>query len=83
LVHEFPDSVPQVIVSPQRTRGCNDLWQIQPRRGTAPVYVRYRLGGKTYVEAERVPVGQVPPEARWHLAGELGAPAGAPLVPRD
>jgi hypothetical protein len=83
LVKEFPDSLPPVIVSPQRTRGWNDLVRVQSSAGTAPVYVRHSFDGKSYVEAERVPVGETPPEGRWLLAGELGPKVGALLIPRN
>jgi hypothetical protein len=72
-----------VIVSPQRTRGWNDLVRVQSSAGTAPVYVRHSFDGKSYVEAERVPVGETPPEGRWLLAGELGPKVGALLIPRN
>jgi heat shock protein HslJ len=83
LVKEFPESLPPVIVSPQRTLGWNDLIRIESGRGSAPLHVRHRYDGKTYVEAERTPVGEVPPEGRWLLAGELGPNVGAPLTPRE
>ena len=83
LVKEFPNSLPPVIVSPQRTRGWNDLVRIESGAGAAPVYVRHSFDGKTYVEAGRDPVGEVPPEGRRMLAGELGPKVGAPLMPRE
>jgi heat shock protein HslJ len=83
LVKEFPDSIPPVIVSPKRTRGWNDLIRIESGGGSAPVHVRHSYDGKTYVEAGRMPVGEVPPEGRWLLAGELGPNVGAPLLPRE
>lgn len=83
LVKDFPISRPPVIVSPQRTRGWNDLIRVESGGGAAPTYVRHSFDGKTYVEAGRVPFGDVPPEGRRLLAGELGPKVGAPLMPRD
>jgi hypothetical protein len=83
LVKDFPASRPPVIVSTQRNRGWNDLIRIESGSGSAPVYVRHSFDGKTYVEAGRVPVGEVPPEGRRLLAGELGPNVGALLTPRD
>ena len=51
--------------------------------GAAPSYVRHVFDGKTYVEAGRTAVGEVPPEGRWLLSGELGPSVGAPLAPRE
>jgi hypothetical protein len=51
--------------------------------GAAPFYVRHTFDGKTYQEAERVPVGEVPPEGLRLLAGELGSKLGAPLMPHE
>jgi heat shock protein HslJ len=82
-VADFVRSTPPLIVSPKRTRGWNDLFRLESGGGAAPVYVRHVFDGKTYVEAERVRVGEVPPEGRWHLAGELGPKVGAPLMPRE
>jgi heat shock protein HslJ len=83
LIKEFANSRPPVIVSPKRTRGWNDLIRVESGGGAGPVYVRHTFDGKTYVESERTPVGEVPPEGRRLLAGELGPKVGAPLVPRE
>lgn len=83
LVEEFANSRPPVIVAPKRTRGWNDLIRVESGGGAGPVYVRHSFDGKTYVEAERVPIGEVPPEGRRLLAGELGPKVGAPLMPRE
>jgi hypothetical protein len=83
LVKEFPGSRPPLIASPMRTRGWNDLLRIDSGGGAAPAYVRHAFDGKTYIEAERVPVGETPPAGRRLLAGELGDKVGAPLIPRE
>jgi heat shock protein HslJ len=83
LIADFVRSRPPLIVSPKRTRGWSDLFRLESGGGAPPVYVRHVFDGKTYVEAERVRVGEVPPEGRWHLAGELGPKVGAPLMPRE
>jgi heat shock protein HslJ len=83
LVKEFPNSRPPVIVSPQRTRGWNNLIRVESGDGGRAVYQRHTFDGKTYVETERFPFGEVPPEGRWVLAGELGPKVGAPLMPRE
>ncbi len=83
LVNNFPISRPPVILSPEKTRGWNDLIRVESGGGAAPTYVRHTFDGKTYIEAERTPVGEVPPEGRRLLAGELGPKVGAPLMPRE
>lgn len=83
LVKEFAGSVPPVIVSPTRTNGWNDLVRVESRERAAPLYVRHTFDGKSYVDAERTPVGTVSPQGKKLLAGELGPKVGAPLVPRE
>ena len=83
LVKAFPVSRPPVIVAPTRTRGWNDLIRVESGGGAAPTYVRHTFDGKTYVETDRTPVGEVAPEGRRLLAGELGPAVGAPLIPRE
>ena len=48
-----------------------------------PPGVRHTFDGKTYVETDRTPVGEAPPDGRRLLAGELGPAVGAPLIPRE
>ena len=83
LIKDFPISRPPVIVSPNRTNGWNDLIRVESGGGAEPTYVRHTFDGRTYVETERVPVGEVGPEGRRLLAGELGPKVGAPLAPRE
>jgi len=45
--------------------------------------VRHTFDGKAYVETAQVPVGEVAPEGKRLLAGELSANAGAALNSRD
>jgi heat shock protein HslJ len=82
VVKEFPGSRPPLITSPMRTRGWNDLLRIESSGGRA-AYVRHAFDGKTYVEAERTPIGETAPAGRRLLAGELGDKVGAPLIPRE
>jgi heat shock protein HslJ len=80
LVNEFPISRLPVIVSPQRTRGWNDLARPESGGGAPPSYVVHTFDGSKYVEHERLPPDTAPAGTNC-LVGDFTFDDGIPLEP--
>ncbi len=83
LINEFPISRIPIIVSPRESEGWHDLVRLESGGGMPASYLRHSFDGARYVEAERTPADDGPPEGIPVLTGELSFEKGIPLEPRD
>ncbi|MCL7992049.1 MAG: META domain-containing protein [marine benthic group bacterium] len=81
LIDDFPISRTPIIVAPRESKGWHDLIRRESGGGVPASWVHHSFDGTRYVEVERTPADDGPPEGIPVLTGELSFEKGIPLEP--